>query len=66
VAAKCNSQEIICATGDVATDHQAVCAGRVSNTVIEELDESAISALIGFFQKLNEWYLEVKSNGKAM
>ena len=38
--------------------------GRVSNTAVEELDESAISALISFFQTLDKWDLEAKSNGK--
>jgi hypothetical protein len=65
VAAKYISQEIICTTGDDATNRQ-VCAGRVSNTAAEELDEGAISALINFFQKLDKWDLEAKSNGKAM
>ena len=36
------------------------------NTAVEDLDESAIPVLIGFFQTLDEWDLEVKSNGKAM
>lgn len=53
MAAKCSSQGISCATGDDTTDRQAVCAGRVSNTAVEELDESAISALINFFQTLD-------------
>lgn len=66
MAAKCISQEIICTTGDDTTDRQAVCACRVSKITMEELDESAISALIGFFQKLDRWDLEAKSNGKAM
>jgi hypothetical protein len=43
------------------------CArGGVPNTVLEELDESAISVLIGFFQTLDKWNLEAQSNGKAM
>lgn len=66
MAAKYSSQEITRAPGDIKTDRQAVCAGRVSNTAVEDLDESATSALIGFFQTLDEWDLEVKSNGKAM
>lgn len=66
MAAKCNSQEIICTKGDVATDRQAVCAGRVPNTVLEDLDESAISVLINFFQTLDNWDLEAKGNGEVM
>ena len=66
MAAKYSSQEITRAPGDIKTDRQAVCAGRASNTAVEDLDESAIPVLIGFFQKLDEWDLEVKSNGKAM
>ena len=65
MAAKCISQEIVFITGDDATDRQ-VCAGQVSNTAVEELDESAISALIGFFQTLDKWDLEAKGNGEAM
>ena len=65
MAAKYSSQDIIC-TADDATDRQAVCEGRVSNTAVEELDESAISALISFFQTLDKWDLEAKSNGKTM
>lgn len=66
MAAKCNSQEIICTADDDVTNRQAVCGGRVSNTDVEDLDESAISALIGFFQTLDKWDLEAKSNGNAM
>lgn len=66
MAAKRISQEIICTADDDASDRQAMCAGPVSKTTIEELDESAISALIGFFQRLDNWDLEAKSNGKAI
>lgn len=66
MAAKCISQEIICTADDDASDREAMCAGPVSKTTIEELDESAISALIDFFQKLDKWDLEAKSNGKTM
>ena len=66
MAAKYSSQEIICTASDDATDRQAVCAGRASNAAVEDVDESAISALIGFFQKLDKWDLEAKGNGEAM
>ena len=66
MAAKCISQEIICTADDDASDRQAMCAGRVPNTAVEELDQGAISALIGFFQKLDNWDSEAKSNRKAM
>lgn len=66
MAAKRISQEIICTADDDPNDRQAVSAGPVSQTTIGELDESAISALIGFFQRLDNWDLEAKSNGKAM
>lgn len=65
MAAKYISQEIICIASDDATNRQ-VCAGQASNTAVEELNEGATSALINFFQKLDQWDLEAKSNGKAM
>ena len=66
MAAKYISQEIICTADEDASDRQAMCAGRVSNTTAEELDENAISALIGFFQTLDSWDLEAKSNSEVM
>ncbi len=67
MATRCSSQENIRTAGDDSHGNRLpVCVDSVANTAVQELDESAISALIGFFQILNKWDLEVKRNGKTV
>ena len=65
MANRCSSQDTPArACGDDV--NTPLGTNRVASTAVEDLDESAISALIGFFQILDKWDLEAKSNGKAM
>ena len=43
-----------------------VCGGQGVSAEVDELDESAISALISFFKTLDKWDLEANRNGKIM
>jgi len=43
-----------------------VCGEQCVSAGTDELDESAISALISFFKTLDKWDLEANRNGKIM
>ena len=67
MANRCSSQENTLTAGDDSDANRLpACNDRIASTALEDLDESAIAALIGFFQSLDKWDLEAKSNGKAM
>ena len=58
-------------TADVGGDRSIVnpapmCAEQLVSGEINELDESSLSALIGFFKTLDKWDLEANRNGKIM
>ena len=58
-------------TADVGGDRSIVNPAPIGteqllSAGIDELDESALSALIGFFKTLDKWDLEANRNGKIM
>jgi hypothetical protein len=58
-------------TADVGGDRSivnpaSIDAEQLVSAGIDELDESALSALIGFFKTLDKWDLEAKRNEKIM
>jgi hypothetical protein len=65
------SRRTLQTTADVGGGHSIVNPAPVgteqfASTEIDELDESALSALIGFFKTLDKWDLEAKRNDKIM
>ena len=53
-------------TADVGGDRSIVnpapmCAEQLVSAEVDALDDSAISALIGFFKTLDQWDLEAKT-----
>lgn len=58
-------------TADIGGERSIVrrapmCAEQLVTAETDELDESAISALISFFKTLDKWDLEANRNGKIM
>ena len=58
-------------TADVGGERSIVnpapmCAEQLVSAEVDALDDSAISALIGFFKTLDQWDLEAKRNDKIM
>jgi len=58
-------------TADVGGDRSIVsraqtCAEHLKTAETDELDDSALSALICFFKTLDKWDLEANRNGKIM